>query len=671
MANPIRLVADATAARAARRVVAAALPDQAQAELRDRATLLVSELVTNSVVHAASAVELEVDVDDQAPAGGTVTVRVRDADTGPLVMRAGGGSELDEGGRGLLLVDRLAQAWGTEHHAGRKTVWFRLAGGRPDEADGAPATTAAEPPPATVPVKAQAQRLSRLLLPGSLSAMLTFDEHVGELLLRVIEAVGAEGAIVTVTTGEERRVHRGVLTGSIAASAEMVVQDRALGRVEVHAAQSLDRDGTAYVALAADRIALLVAEHGLSHAEGARAGELDFVTEATDLLTRSLSVSLNLALVTQLVVPRLGDWCAAYSVDDRGRPRRLTVNHRNEDRTDAVLELLETDQELRQVIRDVAAGETAQRLPTTVPVVGQRNHVTVLPLHSRDRTHGVLVIGRAQPLDPVAYMAALELARRAALAVDNARLHEEQLATVNALQASLLPTALPSVRGVQLAARYHSASTGLSVGGDFYDAYTLSDDRLALAIGDVCGKGAEAATVTGMTRDLLRVLLQDGASPAVALHRLNRALIDHPTASRFCTVALATATRDGEQMRLRLCLAGHPEPVLLHADGSTDLVGTPGDLVGVLPDEEMTLEEVDVTLAPGEALVFYTDGVTERRDEAKMFGQYGVRHALELVGGTDAQTIADALDQAARSFVDSELRDDVAILVVRNDLGAD
>jgi serine phosphatase RsbU (regulator of sigma subunit) len=330
---------------------------------------------------------------------------------------------------------------------------------------------------------------------------------------------------------------------------------------------------------------------------------------------------------------------------------------------------LETDSELRQVIRDVAAGASAQRLPATAPVAGQRSHVTVLPLQSRDRTHGVLVTGRTQPLDPVAYMAALELARRAALAVDNARLHEEQLSTVNALQASLLPTALPTVRGVQLAARYHSASTGLSVGGDFYDAYTLPTGMFALAIGDVCGKGAEAATVTGMTRDLLRVLLQDGASPAAALHRLNRALIDHPTASRFCTVALATVARLDGQLRVRLCLAGHPEPVVLRGDGSTELVGTPGDLLGVMPDEEMSLAEVDVSLAPGESLVFYTDGVTERRDETKMFGQFGVRKALEAVGTVDAQAIADTLDEATRSFVSDELRDDVAILVVRNDSG--
>src|SRR5947209_10978782 len=122
MNSPVRLEPDPHAPARARHAVAAALPDADQEELRDTASLLVSELVTNAVVHAASAVELEIDA---GPDG--VTVRVRDADTGPLVMRAGGGSELDEGGRGFLLVDRLAEAWGTEHHAGRKTVWFRVA----------------------------------------------------------------------------------------------------------------------------------------------------------------------------------------------------------------------------------------------------------------------------------------------------------------------------------------------------------------------------------------------------------------------------------------------------------------------------------------------------------------------------------------------------------------
>src|SRR3954468_6032481 len=112
---------DPAAPQQARRFVAAQLPGDALAETRDIAELLVSELVTNAVVHAASPVDVDVE-----PGPDGVLVRVRDADTGPLVMRAGGGAELDEGGRGFVLVDRLAEAWGTEHRGGRKTVWFRL-----------------------------------------------------------------------------------------------------------------------------------------------------------------------------------------------------------------------------------------------------------------------------------------------------------------------------------------------------------------------------------------------------------------------------------------------------------------------------------------------------------------------------------------------------------------
>src|SRR5947209_2217348 len=122
MTTALSLAPDPGAPQQARRFVAATLDDEAVAEAREVAELLVSELVTNAVVHAASPVDVEIDRDEAG-----VVVRVRDADTGPLVMRAGGGSELDEGGRGFLLVDRLAEAWGTEHHAGRKTVWFRVA----------------------------------------------------------------------------------------------------------------------------------------------------------------------------------------------------------------------------------------------------------------------------------------------------------------------------------------------------------------------------------------------------------------------------------------------------------------------------------------------------------------------------------------------------------------
>jgi serine phosphatase RsbU (regulator of sigma subunit) len=114
-----------------------------------------------------------------------------------------------------------------------------------------------------------------------------------------------------------------------------------------------------------------------------------------------------------------------------------------------------------------------------------------------------------------------------------------------------------------------------------------------------------------------------------------------------------------------LCLGGHPEPVVLRADGRTELVGKAGDLLGVLDDDELDLHETQVVLGVGDALVLYTDGVTERRDGRRMFGQYGLRKALADAAGADADALAQALERAAESFVDAELRDDLAIFVVR------
>jgi serine phosphatase RsbU (regulator of sigma subunit) len=262
-------------------------------------------------------------------------------------------------------------------------------------------------------------------------------------------------------------------------------------------------------------------------------------------------------------------------------------------------------------------------------------------------------------------MSAVELARRAGLAVETARLYEEQAATVAALQASLLPAALPTFPGLDLAARYHSASPGMSVGGDFYDAVAVDDGSLVVTIGDVCGKGAEAAAVTGMSRDLLRLLIEDGWEPIAALRRLNRALLSYPASSRFCTIALTRLHRDGDQMVARVCLGGHPEPAVRRSDGRTELVGTPGDLLGVLDEDTLELHEAEIRLDVGDALVLYTDGVTERRDNRRMFGQYGLRRTLTNASGATAEELASALEHAAESFVDTELRDDLAILVIR------
>src|SRR4051812_13481496 len=647
----LSLAPDAQAPGRARRFLAEELAGPDLQAISEVGQLLVSELVTNAVVHAASAVEVELVREETG-----VLVRVRDADTGPLVGRAGGGSELDEGGRGFMLVDRLADMWGTEHNAGRKTVWFRLQReGTDPSADGQtalPVQASRVPRPVV-----DARRLRSLVLSPPVEGALTFEEQADELLARIADAVGGVGAALTFTGETKPIASCGELGAGEGHTYELILDDRSLGELLVRTEDALGDEEDAFLRLAADRLTLLAAEHGVIRAEHDRTADHDFLSETGELLSGSTSVSVSLKLLTQIAVPRLAEWCAAYAVDDRSRPRRLTANHRREERTDAVLDVLDVDRELRQAIVSAAAGAPAQRLPAVVSVAGQRSHVVVLPLASRSRVLGVLVLGSTTPFDPVTFLTAGELARRAALSVDIARLHEDQAATVQALQSSLLPSALPEVAGVDLAARYHSASPGMLVGGDFYDAVAVDEGAFVLAIGDVCGKGAEAAAVTGMSRDLLRVLVQDGLSPSAALRRLNRALLEHPSNSRFCTIALTQLARTDVGLVVRICLAGHPEPVLLRTDGTTELVGIPGDLLGVLSNDELHLEETDVELAVGDALVLYTDGITERRDGRRMFGQYGLRKTLTQSAGGDADTLAAAVEHAASSFVDAELRD--------------
>jgi sigma-B regulation protein RsbU (phosphoserine phosphatase) len=667
--STLSLDADELAPVRARRFVGELLASADLADLCDEAQLLTSELVTNALVHSASALEVTV-----STTSGGVTVRVEDADTGPITASHIESDEtLVEGGRGLVLVHELAEAWGTEHRAGRKAVWFRLSlapektshGGRtetptPDE----PGTTHLD-----LTADRQAHRLSLLLLSPRLDAVLDFDGRAGELLDRIIEALGVTGARVTFSLQPEVEILRGQLpspTNRPIGGAELRLGDWGLGKLEVFGEQLADPEDEAFVRLAAARLSLLAAEHGLLDTTHRREEKLDFLAEATEMLAGSFNVRLTLTLVTQVAVPRLADWCAAYAVDDRGNPEQVTAHHRRETHTALVSAVLGSDKEIRRAIHQAAQGGGPQRLPTTVSVGGQRSHVFVFPLHSRSRILGVLAFGRATPLDPVEFAAANELVRRAGLAVDNARLYEEQTSAATALQAALLPSDLPTIPHLELAATYHAASPGLSVGGDFYDAFQLEDGSCVAVIGDVCGKGAEAASVAGMTRDLLRLLMQDGAELGAALRRLNRALIERPNSQRFCTVALLRLMPAADAIQATVCLAGHLEPVLLRADGRTELVGIPGDLVGVLPDGDVEFPEASVGLSPGDVLVLYTDGITERRDEYGMFGQPGVRRTLERLAGSDAKAIVRQLEHSARTFTESPLRDDLAVLALRH-----
>ncbi|MER7168220.1 PP2C family protein-serine/threonine phosphatase, partial [Micromonospora sp. NPDC000207] len=258
-----------------------------------------------------------------------------------------------------------------------------------------------------------------------------------------------------------------------------------------------------------------------------------------------------------------------------------------------------------------------------------------------------------------------DVARRAALAIENARIHAERRRIAQALQQSLLPPALPVVDGIGFAAEYVPTGDDADVGGDFYDVLPLPDGGWLVVIGDVSGKGVQAATVTGLVRDVIRVLVGDGKPLPEVLSRLNETLVDRG-GGRYCTLALASiGPGDGDRLDVSLHLAGHDRPVLLQADSGAAFIGTTGTALGLL--DSITSPTTELSLAPGDSLIFFTDGVTERRRGRELFGADRLRDAAAPLAGYSADVVAARLRATTINFSVEAPRDDIAILVLRND----
>jgi serine phosphatase RsbU (regulator of sigma subunit) len=257
-----------------------------------------------------------------------------------------------------------------------------------------------------------------------------------------------------------------------------------------------------------------------------------------------------------------------------------------------------------------------------------------------------------------------EIARRAGLAVENARLYTERARIAHTLQAELLPARLPPIANAQVAVRYRAAGELNEVGGDFYDVFARRDGDWAFVIGDVSGKGAEAAAVTALARHTVRTASLQPATPRSLLETLNDALLVQRAGSEFCTVCVARLhpLEDG-RMRLTLALGGHPPLLVLRADGRVERHGTAGTLLGVFADPQLT--EAELTLSPGDAFLLYTDGVTEAGQPDHEIGEDGL---ADLLGGLQGQTpeqIVDAVEQAAVRAQHGQPRDDIALVAFR------
>jgi serine phosphatase RsbU (regulator of sigma subunit) len=661
----------------------------------DEALLLTTELATNAVLHARTDMDIEI-----AAGKDSVTVTVMDFHNGPITHNHWAArhapvrpvDQLDERGRGLLLVDQLATYWGTLHYPDGKGIWFRLerlsagtaarptgpipispapigavvegtGAGQPLVADlvaAATATLITERPPVetTDDVSAvSAKALEGLVVRdhnGSVSGL-------GERLLGgLCEAVGAAGAAIVVDAGEGAGRRTVAAFGAAVPSVGTVRVPLPMVR-PAHGELVLTEPAPGYVRalidLTAERIALTLENERLRRTDTQRRTWLTYLAEVSELLAQSLDADLTVALIPRLVVPRLGRWCAVHVTDPLGQLTLAAATHADESATPNLQELLaEALPELRE----------AQQIDAVVPLPAPVDGYAV-SMFARGQHLGILSVGYGDhPLDSEELAVVEDVARRAALALDNARIHAERRAVAQTLQRSLLPPALPKVEGIEFGAEYVPTGGGVDVGGDFYDVMALSDGAWLVVVGDVSGKGVQAATVTGLVRDVTRVLVRDGRPLPETLGRLNETLVERG-GGRFCTLILAAVTpRADGRLDVSLYLAGHDRPVLLHADGRTSLVGDCGTALGLL--NKISSPRAKVFLAPGDTLVFFTDGVTERRRGPELYGVERLREEAATLAGFPADVVAARLRAAALNFSAEAPRDDIAIFTLRNDV---
>jgi PAS domain S-box-containing protein len=233
------------------------------------------------------------------------------------------------------------------------------------------------------------------------------------------------------------------------------------------------------------------------------------------------------------------------------------------------------------------------------------------------------------------------------------------------LQRSLLPPHLPEIGGIEVAARFDAVGSGNEVGGDFYDLFETGRDDWAIVVGDVCGKGEEAAALTALARYTIRAAAMQQRQPSKILRLLNGALLNqHPDSDRFVTVAYLRLRRRPGALRATVSCAGHPLPFVARADGVVEHWGVCGTALGMFP--EVGLRDIPTYLTVGDVVLQYTDGLTEARGPTGRFGEERVVEVLNACRGDAPEAIADALIDAVRAFRgDLVPSDDLAFVVLR------
>ena len=451
-----------------------------------------------------------------------------------------------------------------------------------------------------------------------------------------------------------------------------------------------DQDASFFFVLAA-RCTAALDRARLFDEQRRRQARSELVGDVSAAVAGSLVLEENLPAIAARLVPDLADGCAIHLYGVAApRPRLAAVHHRHPHRLDLLRELAgRYPPRLHE--RGESGGDRRRRPVVAFPTVDEDvlarvatgpEHLELLRaarfgsglivrLLARGRAVGALTLmndaGRGLDADTVPI--AEQIAGRLATAIDNGRLFQERTEIARTLQASLLPPDLPAIGGVTLAARYKAAGAGIDVGGDFYDVFPLDESRHVVVLGDVCGRGVEAATVAALVRHTIRSAAITDADPAAVLAHANDILLRSQPADRpeprFCTALVGVVTRTADGLILDLAVGGHPRPLLRRADGTVEPVGTPGVAVGILSDAVTTTTRV--RLAAGDILVAVTDGILEARHDADEFGEDGLCRLLAATGDTDADSMAETIQSAATAFASGPMADDLAVLVLRVD----
>jgi PAS domain S-box-containing protein len=427
----------------------------------------------------------------------------------------------------------------------------------------------------------------------------------------------------------------------------------------------------------AERSARADAEAARAAAEAAQA-QTGLLVDATTLLAATLDLDEALQRLVDVVVPVLADWCLVHLAEPAEGPLRTFAAH-IDDTAAALLRarisaagsrpsaamaavIAGNDSEL---VRDVDAAQAARLVPGSHHSGIDAGSAIVVPLRARRQTLGALTLVRGtsgRPYGQSELSLARDLARRAALAVDNARLYTHELHIAETLQRSLLPE-VDDVEGVEVAARYLPSSSGVDVGGDWYDVLQLADGAIGVTIGDVMGHDMRAAAAMGQLRHLLRGCAWEGGSRAEVLDRVDR-LVRGLDITELATALYARIERTERGAILRYASAGHLPPVLRRADGSTRLLEDGQSLLLGFGELEARTDASE-SLEPGDTLLLYTDGLVERRDADL---NTGLARLVAAVETAPVEARPEQLcDVIVAAMAGGPLSDDVALVGARLD----